>query len=38
MLRWVQMASAKSSNAARSLWGLGDFGSDVVMTAVQILH
>ena len=23
MLRWVQMASARSSNAARSLWWLG---------------
>ena len=38
MLGWVQMASARSSNATRSLWWLGASGSDVVMTAAQILH
>ena len=38
MLGWVHMASARSSNATRSLWWLGAPGSDVVVTAAQILY
>lgn len=33
-----QMVTARSSNATRSRWRLGGFGSDVVVAAAQILH
>jgi hypothetical protein len=38
MLRWVQMVSARSSNATPEPVAAGDFGSDVVVTAAQIPH
>jgi hypothetical protein len=39
MLGWVQLASARSSNAARSLWWLGtSVARSYVMTGKQILH